>query len=201
LPELVHLERYDFTRRADVLRDDLVRQWWNFHGAVFGARPEPLGKPEQRTHDALGGFVERETLQPLLVIEAALDEHLQERDAEPGLPLDLLLDLSRCPRHEGDVIERERALGVLAGSQEGALAEEVVGGKNVDDRLGAVVEGDGDFYAALHHQVQPLGRLMFIENDLALAMVGDALAGQIHQSIFHLARRTELCAVRHVVTP
>ena len=98
LPQMVHLERDDFARGADVLRNHLVGQRRNLDGAVLGAGAEPLGKTQQGADDALRGLVEREALQPLLVIEAALDQHLQQGDAEARLPLDLFLDFARWSR-------------------------------------------------------------------------------------------------------
>ena len=132
--------------------------------------PEPVGEAQEGADDALGGFVEGEALQPLLVVQAALDEHLQQSDAEAGLPLDLFLDLAAAPGHEGDVVERERPLGVLAGSEQGTLAEEIVGGEDVDDGLCAVVEGDGDLDPSLHDKVQAVGGLVFVEDDLTFAV-------------------------------
>ena len=111
--------------------------------------PEPVGEPQQGADHALRGLIEGEALQPLLVVESAFDQHLQQRDAEARLPFDLLLDLAAGPGHEGDVVERKRPFGILAGAEQGALAEEVVGGEDVDDGLRSIVQGDGDFDASL----------------------------------------------------
>src|SRR5256885_204410 len=99
LAKMVHLERDDFARGADVLGDDLVSEWRDLDGPVLGARAQSVGKAEQGTDDALGCFVQREALQALLVIEAALDEHLEEGDAESRLALDLFFDFSAAPGH------------------------------------------------------------------------------------------------------
>src|SRR5436305_14487530 len=82
LPKVIHLERHDFARRADVLRNDLVSEWWDLDRSVFGASSEALGEAEKRANHAFRRLVEGETLEPLFVIEPAFDEHLQKRDAQ-----------------------------------------------------------------------------------------------------------------------
>src|SRR4051794_33062433 len=46
LAELVHLERHDFARRADVLRNDLMGERRNFHGAILGPGPQAISEAE-----------------------------------------------------------------------------------------------------------------------------------------------------------
>ena len=54
----------------------------------------------------------------------------------------------------------------------------------------AVVERNGDFDPTLYDEVKSFRGLLFVEDDLSFAVIGDALTGQIHQGVFHFTRRT-----------
>ena len=88
--------------------------------------PIRVGKAKQGPNHALGGLVEGEALQAGLVIQPALDQHLQQSDAEFGLAFGLFLDFGGGPGHQRDVIQRHGALGMLKAADQGTLAKEIV---------------------------------------------------------------------------
>jgi len=201
LPQVIHLERDDLAGRADVLGNHLVRERRDLDGPVIGARSQPVGEAQKRAHYAFRGLIEGEALQPVLIIQPALDQHLQQRDAEARLAFDLFLDFLSRPGHQGNGVEGDSALVVVGFSQQRVLTEEVVCGEDVDYGLRAVVQRNGDLDPTLYYEMKAFGRMMFIEYDLRLTEVGDCPARKIHEGIFHLAGLHKFNAVRHVETP
>src|SRR5581483_11371451 len=99
--------------------------------AVVGASPHAFGKAQERPDEALRRLIEREALQAGLVLEAALDEHLDERDAEFRLALRLFLDFGGGPRHQRHVIKSDGPLASMEAPEKRAFPEEIVGTEDI----------------------------------------------------------------------
>ena len=95
-----------------------MRQWRDVDGAVFGSCAQAFREPQQGADHALRSLIEGEALQPCLIIEPALDQHLQQRDPEFGLAFGLFLDLPAGPRHQGHIVERHGPFGILCCSEQ-----------------------------------------------------------------------------------
>src|SRR4030095_13288788 len=132
------LKGNNLTSRTHILSQNLVSKGRNAYGAILRTGAHPIGEAQQGAHHTLGRFFEGEALQPSLVIQTALDEHLHQSYAEFRLPLGLFLDFRGGPGHEGNVIQGGSAFRVLEVANERALAQEIVGAENVNDGFGTV---------------------------------------------------------------
>src|SRR5438270_10654568 len=56
LPKLIHMQRYDFPRRANVFGNGLLAQWRDANRAILGCLPQTLRESQQAANNPLAAF-------------------------------------------------------------------------------------------------------------------------------------------------
>src|SRR5215472_11614032 len=118
-PKLVHVMRHDFARGSHILRKQLVRERNHLHGTVFVLMTQAFREADQRTREAAGDIINRETLDAASEIHRPLDEELKKSDRKLRTARGKLFDFRGRPSHHLRVFERDRNLRALRQTKEG----------------------------------------------------------------------------------